>query len=179
MREKNRKMSIKSVKMEISKNKKLRFFLMSEGSFNPKIRFLGQKACPVARGHTDRQTRKWLLWAPIQGFRNFSFRDQPINCEHKTSGFIYHNGITAWVLEMSCACDTCSVQSTFKMSAITSAIPLCWWCSWVCWDLCYSYRTHVLTLGHPLCLLLSMSLGNLQSDVWIVPFKFIISYHNS
>ena len=32
------------------------FFLMSQGSFNPKIRFLGQKVCPVARLHTDRQT---------------------------------------------------------------------------------------------------------------------------
>ena len=29
---------------------------MSQGSLNPKIRFLGQKLCPVARGQTDRQT---------------------------------------------------------------------------------------------------------------------------
>ena len=42
-KEKNRKMPIKSVKMKISKNKKMRFFLMSQGSLNPKIRFLGQK----------------------------------------------------------------------------------------------------------------------------------------
>ena len=42
--------------MKISKNKKMRFFLMSQGSFNPKIRFLGQKVCPVARGQTDGQT---------------------------------------------------------------------------------------------------------------------------
>ena len=34
------------------------FFLMSQGSLNPKIRFLGQKVCTAARertdGHTDR-----------------------------------------------------------------------------------------------------------------------------
>ena len=42
--------------MKISKNKKMRFFLMSQGSFNPKIRFLGQKVCPVAPVQTDGQT---------------------------------------------------------------------------------------------------------------------------
>ena len=70
-------MPINSVKMKISKNKKMRFFLMSQWSLNPKIRFLGQKVCPVARpqtdGHTHRHTRKWLLRAPFQGFRMFSF----------------------------------------------------------------------------------------------------------
>ena len=66
-------MPIKSVKMKISKNKKMRFFLMSQGSLNPKIRFLGQKMCSVARLQTDRHTRKWLLRAPFQGFRSFSF----------------------------------------------------------------------------------------------------------
>ena len=49
-------MPIKSVKMKISKNKKMRFFLMSQGSLNSKIRFLGQKMWPVARLQTDRQT---------------------------------------------------------------------------------------------------------------------------
>ena len=49
-------MPIKSVKMKISKNKKMRFFLMSQGSLNPKIRFLGQKVWPVACAQTDRQT---------------------------------------------------------------------------------------------------------------------------
>ena len=48
-------MPIKSVKIKISKNKKS-FFLMSQGSLDPKIRFLGQKVCSVARVHTDRQT---------------------------------------------------------------------------------------------------------------------------
>ena len=42
--------------MKISKNKKMRFFLMSQGSLDPKIRFLGQKVCFVARVQTDTQT---------------------------------------------------------------------------------------------------------------------------
>ena len=48
-------MPIKSVKMKISKNKKMRFYLMSQGSLDPKIRFLGQKVCSVARMQTDTQ----------------------------------------------------------------------------------------------------------------------------
>ena len=52
-KEKNRKMIIKSVKMKILKIKKLCFFLMSQGSFHPKIRFRCQKVCPVARSFTD------------------------------------------------------------------------------------------------------------------------------
>ena len=42
--------------MKISKNKKMRFFLMSQGSLDPKIRFLGQKVCSVAHVQTDRHT---------------------------------------------------------------------------------------------------------------------------
>ena len=42
--------------MNISKNKKMRFFIMSQGSFNPKNRFLGQNVCSVARVQTHRQT---------------------------------------------------------------------------------------------------------------------------
>ena len=38
--------------MKISKKKKMRFFLMSQGSLNPKIRFLGQNMCSVARRQT-------------------------------------------------------------------------------------------------------------------------------
>ena len=41
-------MPIKSVKMKISKNKKCGFFLMSQGSLDPTIRFIGQKVCSVA-----------------------------------------------------------------------------------------------------------------------------------
>ena len=43
---------------------------MSQGSFIPKVRFLGQKMWPVPRGYTDGQT-EWLLWAPFQGFMIF------------------------------------------------------------------------------------------------------------
>ena len=43
--------------MKISKNKQLRFFLMSQGSFNPKIRFLGQKVCSVACDQTHTHTK--------------------------------------------------------------------------------------------------------------------------
>ena len=49
-------MPIKRVKMKISKNKKMRFFLMSQGSFDQKIRFLDLMMCSVARGQTDRRT---------------------------------------------------------------------------------------------------------------------------
>ena len=34
----------------------MRFFLMSQGSLDPKIRFLDEKMCSVARVQTDRQT---------------------------------------------------------------------------------------------------------------------------
>ena len=68
-------MSIKSVKVKISKNKKMCFFLMSQGSLNPKIWFLGQKVYPVVQ--TDRRyTNTRLLWAPFQRFRIFFL--QPI-----------------------------------------------------------------------------------------------------
>ena len=49
-------MPIKSIKIKIPKNKKAHFFLMSQGSLDPKIRFLGQKVCSVARVQTDRHT---------------------------------------------------------------------------------------------------------------------------
>ena len=65
-------MPIKSVKMKISKNKKMRFFLMSQGSLNPKIKFLGQKMCSVARLQTDTQTTEGTL----SGFQKFFL--QPI-----------------------------------------------------------------------------------------------------
>ena len=42
--------------MKILKNKKMCFFLISQGSLNLKIRVLGQKVCPAARGRTDTQT---------------------------------------------------------------------------------------------------------------------------
>ena len=73
-------MSIKKSTIEdFSKNekkktqKKTRFFLMSQGSLNLRIRFLGQKVFSEARVQTCRQTRKWIQRTPFQGFRNFSF----------------------------------------------------------------------------------------------------------
>ena len=69
-------MPIKSVKMKISKNKKMRFFLMSQGSFNPKIRFLSQKVCPVARSQTDRHTDRVTTEGTLSGFQDFFL--QPI-----------------------------------------------------------------------------------------------------
>ena len=44
--------------MKISKNKKMRFFLMSQGSLDPKITVLCQKVCSVARVQTDRHTHR-------------------------------------------------------------------------------------------------------------------------
>ena len=70
-------MPIKSVKMKISKNKKMRFFLMSQGSLNPKIRFLGQKMCSVAWLRTDTQTHtKVTTVGTLSGFQEFFL--QPI-----------------------------------------------------------------------------------------------------
>ena len=65
--------------MKISKNKKMRFFLMSQGSLNPKIRFLGQKMCSVARLRTDRQTdtqtdTKVTTEGTLSGFQDFFLR---------------------------------------------------------------------------------------------------------
>ena len=64
-------MTIKSVKIKITE--KTHFFLMCQGSLNPKIR------------HTDTTTRKWILRTPFQGFRKFSFnlssRIVPISLE--------------------------------------------------------------------------------------------------
>ena len=47
---------------------------MSQGSFSPKNRFLGQKVCSVAREQTThRHTLTWIQRTSFQGFRNFSF----------------------------------------------------------------------------------------------------------
>ena len=70
--------------MKISKNKKMRFFLMSQGSLNPKIRFLGQKVYAVARGHTYTQTdTKVTTMGTLSGFQEFFLqpiiKDRPNN----------------------------------------------------------------------------------------------------
>ena len=66
-------MPIKSVKMKISKNKKMCFLPTSQGSLDPKIRFLAQKIWSVARVQTDRQTH--------------THRDTKLNTKDTLSGF--------------------------------------------------------------------------------------------
>ena len=68
-------MPIKSVKIKISKNKKMCFFLMFQGSLDPKIRFLGQKVSACRQ--TDRQTDTKVNNEDIlSGFQEFFL--QPI-----------------------------------------------------------------------------------------------------
>ena len=53
------------------------FFLMSQGSFSPKIRFLDLKVCSVARLQTHRQTHtKVTTVCTLSGFQEFFL--QPI-----------------------------------------------------------------------------------------------------
>ena len=71
-------MPIKSVKIKI---KKKRLFLISQGSLNPKIRFLAQKLWSVVRiqrhRDTDRQTHtKVNTEGTLSGFQDFFL--QPI-----------------------------------------------------------------------------------------------------
>ena len=68
--------SVKSVKMQISKNKNMCIFLMSQVSLNSKIRFLSQKVCPVARSQTDRHTDRVTTEGTLSGFHDFFL--QPI-----------------------------------------------------------------------------------------------------
>ena len=63
----------------------MRFFLMSQGSFNPKIRFLGQKVCSVACVQTHTQTHtKVTTEGTLSGFQDFFLqpiiKDRPNNC---------------------------------------------------------------------------------------------------
>ena len=67
---------------------------MSLGPFNPKIRFLGQKVCPVVHAQTDRHTRRhtptdtqWILMTPFQGFRIFFL--QPIIKDQCNNSEVY------------------------------------------------------------------------------------------
>ena len=75
--------SVKSVKMQISKNKNMCIFLMSQVSLNSKIRFLSQKVCPVARSQTDRHTDRVTTEGTLSGFQDFFLqpiiKDRPNN----------------------------------------------------------------------------------------------------
>ena len=83
----------KSVKMKNSKNKKkwVSFSCPKDHSTQK----LGVRYSPRTHRQTHRQTRKWLLWAPFQGFRSFSFnlssRIGPIIQEDMSIGSKYKN----------------------------------------------------------------------------------------
>ena len=62
-------MPIKSIEMKILREK---FFLMSQGLFKPKIKFLGQKVCFVAGRHINRQTHTRVNTEDaLSGFQEF------------------------------------------------------------------------------------------------------------
>ena len=62
---------------------------MSQGSFNPKIRFQGQKVCPVARVQTDGQTHtKVTTEGTLSGFQEFFL--QPIIKDRPKNVFLSH-----------------------------------------------------------------------------------------
>ena len=59
---------------------------MSHGSLNPKIRFVGQKVCSVARERTDTQTHtKVTTEGTLSGFQDFFL--QPIIKDRPKNGF--------------------------------------------------------------------------------------------
>ena len=88
-------MPIKSVKMKISKNKKMRFFLMSQGSLysipSSKTVVSSSRTEKQTDTQTDRQTGKWLLWAPFQGFRIFSYNLSSRSVQLSNTLFISDN----------------------------------------------------------------------------------------
>jgi len=88
--------SVKSVKMQISKNKNMCIFLMSQVSLNSKIRFLSQKVCPVARSQTDRHTDRVTTEGTLSGFHDFFLqpiiKDRPNSSTTKGRQRPYANG---------------------------------------------------------------------------------------
>ena len=60
---------------------------MSQGSLIPKIRFLGQKMCFVARERTDGQTHTVTTVGTLSGFQEFFLqpiiKDRPNKNKHK------------------------------------------------------------------------------------------------
>ena len=68
-------MPIKSVKIIILKNKNVRFFIMSQGSLYPKIRFPPQKLWSVARvqrhTHTQTDSKDVNTEGTLSGFQDF------------------------------------------------------------------------------------------------------------
>ena len=87
--------SVKSVKMQISKNKNMCIFLMSQVSLNSKIRFLSQKVCPVARSQTDRHTDRVTTEGTLSGFQDFFL--QPIIKDRPNNIWLSRNPMK-WVI---------------------------------------------------------------------------------
>ena len=76
---------------KISKNKKLRFFLMSQGFFSPKIRFLGRsKGVPCSSG-TDRRTDR----------RTDRHESQKRGHLFRVSGFLFQMSLQPIIKEQS------------------------------------------------------------------------------
>ena len=61
---------IKSVKNKLSKNKKMRFFLMSQGSFYPRIR-AERCVLQLVYRHTDRHTDRVTTEGTLSWFHDF------------------------------------------------------------------------------------------------------------
>ena len=85
------------------------FFLMSQGSFSPKIWFLGQKMCCVAQGQTDMKLKTEDTLSGFQESFKFSFllssNSGPIR-EFSFSKVKFHsflNNIVLWIFfELIC-----------------------------------------------------------------------------
>ena len=88
-------MPIKSVTMKnFEKTKNVFFFLMSQGSLDLKIRFLGQKVCSVARVHMDRQTdtmnrtnSRIYLGQKVYSWSTFFLDWESLNCRSWSQAF--------------------------------------------------------------------------------------------
>ena len=68
---------------------------MSQGSLNPKIRFLGQKMCSVAQFRTHRQTHtKVTIEGTLSGFQEFFLqtiiKDRPNIFSNCFANFTYN-----------------------------------------------------------------------------------------
>ena len=94
-----RKRALKGPKIKISKNKKLRFFLMSQGVLCQKIRFLGQKLWPLAGEQTDThaQTEVSITEYPIK-----ASAFQASACD--MSGPIYWRILSLLIVPSFCVC---------------------------------------------------------------------------
>ena len=87
--------------MKISKNKKMRFFLISQGSLNPKIRFLGQKMCSVARLQTDTHTDRHESDYCRHPFRVSGDFLQPIIKDRPNNGCICLSGLWVYLMHLT------------------------------------------------------------------------------